>query len=245
MTLPERLRDKVKGGPGGAIRPRDAATLIILDTAADKTRILMGRRRRDLAFMAGKYVFPGGRLDADDPRAPVLDDLPGGLEQRLLARMRGRPSSRRARGLALTAIRETFEETGILIGRSGEADGGRLPAVWQDFLRHGIVPTLAPLRLVARAITPPGRPRRFDTRFFMTVADAIGRRLPLDSAPDGELEDICWLTFGEARDLDLPDITHVVLDEIEEALTRGIDYAGHPSIPFYHMRHGRFVRDMI
>lgn len=245
MTVPERLRTKEKRGPGRSPRPRDAATLILVDDTGATPKVLMGRRRGDLAFMAGKYVFPGGRVDADDALAPSGDNLPDGLERRLMARMRGRPSRRRARALAMTAIRETFEETGVLVGHPKDADYQYLSESWTAFLRNGIIPVLAPMRLVARAITPPGRPRRFDTRFFMAPSGAIGRALPVDAAPDGELEDIAWLAFDDARDLDLPRITHVVLDTIEAGFRDGVDYDRHPAIPFFHMRHGRFVREEV
>lgn len=245
MTVPDRLITEEKRGTGPTLKPRDAATLILVDHAGPAPRVLMGRRRPDLAFMPGKYVFPGGRVDPTDAKAPACDHLPEALEARLLVRMRGRPSRRRARALAMTAVRETFEETGLLVGTPGDASADGLPEIWADYLGQGIVPALSPLRLVARAITPPGRPRRFDTRFFTAPADAIGKRLPLDCAPDGELEDICWLTFDAARDLDLPRITHVVLDGIEADLAAGVNYDRHPAVPFYHMRHGRFVRDMV
>lgn len=245
MKPPERLRG-VETRPGGLrLRPRDAATLIILDTEGDEPRVLMGRRRSDLAFMAGKYVFPGGRVDPADARAPSVDDLPPPLCARLLTRMRNRASASRARALALAAIRETFEETGVLIGTEAEPPRPAPNAIWQAFVGHGVVPRLSGLRLIARAITPPGRPRRFDTRFFAAPAAAIARRLPLDEAPDGELEDIAWLTFDEAQALDLPSITHVVIDTLRADAADLARYGDHPPVPFHFMRHGRFVLDML
>lgn len=72
----------------------------------------------------------------------------------------------RARALALAAIRETFEEAGLLVGRRVAFVPRTRARGWAAFLAHGVVPALDALEYVARVITPPGNPRRFDTRFF-------------------------------------------------------------------------------
>ena len=106
--------------------------------------------------------------------------------------------------MALAAIRETYEETGILIGKAHRVDGPAKSPAWAPFLAQGIVPTLAPLRLVARAITPPGHNRRFDARFFAVFADAIAAEVDV---PDHELQSPAWLSFDEARAHNLAGIT--------------------------------------
>lgn len=96
-----------------AQRPRDAATLIIIRHDDMKPRVLLGQRHAGHAFMPSKFVFPGGRLDAADSRVKPLQDLHPQVLERLVLRMRGRPSPARARALAIAAVRETFEEVGL------------------------------------------------------------------------------------------------------------------------------------
>jgi 8-oxo-dGTP pyrophosphatase MutT (NUDIX family) len=141
-------------------------------------------------------------------------------------------SETRARALALAAIRETFEETGILVGESGN-DLPRTKTAWAKFFAHGIAPKLAQLDYIARAITPPNRPRRFDARFFMAEAGAIAREI--DAAHSDELLTPCWLTFAEARAIDIPAITRAVLKEVEARI--GDANAAARPVPFF-----RFVR---
>jgi 8-oxo-dGTP pyrophosphatase MutT (NUDIX family) len=192
----------------GVLRPKDAATLILVRRDEGEPRVLMGCRSSGMAFMANKYVFPGGRMDPGDQRIPVAHDL----RPEVLARTAIGITSSRARGLALAAIRETFEETGILLGERGAAPRTRSPA-WVRFFAHGVVPRLDALDMIARAVTPPNRTRRFDARFFMADASAIAHTL--DAAGHEELLKPSWLTFTEARDLDLPSITRRVLEEVE------------------------------
>jgi 8-oxo-dGTP pyrophosphatase MutT (NUDIX family) len=122
--------------------------------------------------MAGKFVFPGGRLEPGDKRMPAASELDSHAEARLMRKVQ-RPTRDRARGLALAAIRETFEETGLLLGKRSES----VPAVpegpWKAFADAGVLPDLAALHFIVRAITPPRRPRRFDARFFAVDASAI------------------------------------------------------------------------
>lgn len=194
----------------GVIRPRHAATLIVVRDDGPAPRVLMGRRNRGHAFMASKWVFPGGRVDRGDYAAPAASELAPAVAERLTREPRHAAPARLARALALAAVRETFEETGLLLARSAEARPGAGP--WRPFLAQGALPDLAPLAFVARAITPPYRPRRFDARFFMAPASAL---LSLERQPDcGELDEIAWVTFDETRDLDLPSITRMVLREI-------------------------------
>jgi len=213
------------------LRPKDAATLIIVRREKDGPRVLMGQRHSRMAFQPNKFVFPGGRLDPADQRI----NAGGDLRPLVLAKTAAGITEERARGLARAAIRETFEEAGILVGeRTAKPPRTRAPA-WSKFFAHGVVPRLDVLDLVARAVTPPGRTRRFDARFFMVESDAIAHAL--DAAENDELLSPAWLTFAEARALDLPMITRRVLDEVDARLGDGTD----PSrpVPFYRYRHGR------
>jgi 8-oxo-dGTP pyrophosphatase MutT (NUDIX family) len=196
-----------------AVRPRDAATLIVVRRDGPEPRVLMGRRSRGHDFMPGKWVFPGGRVDPADARAPAATEL----EPAVLAKLALTVPARRpalARALALAAVRETFEEVGLLLARSGPTRPGAGP--WRPFLAQGALPDLAALRFVARAITPPYRPKRFDARFFMADAEAL---VSLERSPDcGELDEIAWVDLPEALALDLPNITRFVLGDLAERL---------------------------
>jgi 8-oxo-dGTP pyrophosphatase MutT (NUDIX family) len=210
------------------LKPKDAATLILVRRGKEP-RVLMGKRHAGMVFQPNKYVFPGGRIDPGDQRIAIGGDL----KPHVLARAAHGISPARARGLALAAIRETFEEAGVLVGeRSDIFPRTRAPA-WQRFFAHGVMPKLDVLEIIARAVTPPNRTRRFDARFFMADASAIAHTL--DAAETDELLEPCWLTLEEARALDLPSITRRVLDEVEARLGDGPD-ASRP-IPFF-----RFVR---
>jgi len=212
------------------MRPRDAATLILVRGGRKAPQVLMGRRASGHVFMASKWVFPGGRIDrADFNAASATEPTAEGLK-RLSAEM----PTRRARALCLTAVRETWEETGLMLARP--APPASVAGIWRDFRRSGALPDLAALSYVARAITPPGRTRRFDARFFM--ADASALLHPEPTAGSGELDEIAWLPLDDARALDLPAITRFVMGEIAAR----IEHPGRP-LPFVRMVHGRHVVD--
>jgi len=217
--------------PGPALRPKDAATLIIVRRQPDGPRVLMGQRHGRLAFQPNKFVFPGGRLDPGDLRIAVGGDLlPHVLEKAGIG-----TGARRARGLALAAIRETFEEAGVLVGeRAAKIPRTRAPA-WAKFFAHGIVPRLDALEFIARAVTPPGRTRRFDARFFMVDGGAIAHEL--ESSANEELLTPTWLTLSDARALDLPSITRRILDEVEMRICDGPDVRR--PIPFFRYTRGK------
>lgn len=225
-----------------ALRPRDAATLIIVDRTAGAPRVLLGKRRMDMKFMPGKYVFPGGRVDRADRTAAATDELDPVEVSKLLLDMKGVPSPARARALALAAVRETFEEAGLVIGAPPGARPGSKVASWRRFYDTGFVPRLSPLTYFARAITPPGRPRRFDTRFFCTDASAIVHRT---DAPEEELSGLVWMTLEEARTLDLPPITRVVLEDLGDRLKDGELHNADMPVPYYHNRNGSFRRELL
>ncbi|MFQ5700075.1 MAG: NUDIX hydrolase [Myxococcota bacterium] len=206
------------------IRPRDAATLVLYRRAASgrasDTRVLMGQRHSGHVFMPDKFVFPGGRVDIADCRLRP----PRELREPVWARVAQGTTRARARALALAAIRETFEETGLRLGRPARATGADGPPFhsrarsWREFLHDGLVPSLEVLDFVARAVTPPGSPRRFDARFFMAEAVHAHGGEDATLAGSGELIDLQWLPLAHARALDLPEVTRLVLGEIERRL---------------------------
>lgn len=223
------------------LRPRDAATLIIVDRAGSELRLLMGKRRMDQVFLPGKYVFPGGRVDKADRSVESADELGPIDAARLLIEMRGTVSAGRARALALAAIRETYEEAGLLIGSRRDARQRIAAGIWQGFLEYGFLPKPGALSFFARAITPPGRPRRFDTRFFWVDVAAIAHKV---EARDEELSSLDWFTIEEIRTLDLPAITRVVIEDLWDRLQAGRTAADLP-VPFYHHRNGSFRRELL
>ena len=219
--LPE---NRIKGKR--AVRPRDAATLVVLRRDGPTPRVLMGRRHGGHSFMPDKWVFPGGRIDPSDFRAPVASELRPDVAERLY---RTAPP-RRARALALAAIRETFEETGLLLARPAEPRP--IAGPWRAFLAHHALPDLEGLDFVARAVTPPNVPKRFDARFFMADAE---RLISLERQADcGELDEIAWFELEAALALDLPTVTEFVLREIPLRLADP-----HRPFPYLRMRRGQ------
>jgi 8-oxo-dGTP pyrophosphatase MutT (NUDIX family) len=215
--------------PGPALRPKDAATLIIVRRDQDAIRVLMGQRHAKMAFQPNKFVFPGGRIDPCDMRITAG----GALRPDVAAKVEKGISKARARGLALAAVRETFEETGVLVGEKSESVPRTRAHAWQRYFAHGVVPRLDRFTLVARAITPPGRTRRFDARFFMVDASAIAGEV--DASHQEELLKPSWLTLAEARALDLMSITRRVLEEAEARVTGG----GDRPAPFFRFTRGQ------
>ncbi|MDO1559928.1 NUDIX hydrolase [Brevundimonas sp. 2R-24] len=193
------------------LRPKDAATLILVRRGKHPA-VLMGRRAAGHVFMASKWVFPGGRLDRSDFRCPHAGDP----DPASLALLSSEVPPHRARALMLAAVRETWEETGLLLAR--KAPPAVVAGPWRGFRALGALPHLQPLRYVARAITPPGRTRRFDARFFMADAGSL-----LDDAPTqgaGELDEIAWVPLDQTGELDLPAITRFVIGEVRERLSQ-------------------------
>ena len=223
-------------------RPRDSATLVLLDGSPASPRVLLGRRNERHVFMPGKFVFPGGRVDAADGRMDAVGALDCESERRLRARMT-RPSPARARAFALAAIRETSEETGYLLAATGDDTVTAPSPAWAPFTEAGLRPNLGALTFVARAITPPRRPRRFDTRFFVAQRRDVAAELPGIVGPDAEFVELKWLTFDQACSENLPTITKVVLGEIAARLRA--DFSPRLPVPFYFPRRSRMVREEI
>lgn len=219
-------------------RPKDAATLIILDRSGSEPKVLLGRRHQGHKFLPGKYVFPGGRVERADARMAVASELDPVVEGQLLRQMLN-PSRDRARAMALASIRETFEETGIMIGTRATAPVTTRNGLWADFVAAGVLPDLARLHFVARAITPPRRPKRFDTRFFVVDAATIVERRDGIVGPDSELVELVWVPLAEAPTLGLMTVTTVVLDELAARIAAGLPRD--MPVPFYRMMNQRFV----
>jgi 8-oxo-dGTP pyrophosphatase MutT (NUDIX family) len=186
-----------------AIRP--AATVVLTRSGPDGPEVLMGQRGAGAVFMPSKFVFPGGGVDPADHEAPRPGYLADPCARRLAVEVPA--DAPQADVIVAAALRELTEETGLAV-----------PA-----------PAAGALRFVFRAITPPGRTRRFDARFLLADADALPGDQDDLTAASGELSHLRWLPLPEARSLDLPFITEVVLAEV------GALFAGHdqPGVPFF------------
>lgn len=223
------------------VRPKDAATLILIDRSSPEPKVLLGKRHERHTFMPGKFVFPGGSVDPSDKHMPFARPLDKRAEARLMQRFH-KASPVRARALALAAIRETCEETGLLLGARAEAPN--IPTgAWDAFAQHKVLPDLAAIHFVGRAITPPGRPRRFDARFFTMDASAIAQRIDGVTGPDAELVELVWMPLRDAKHLDMPVVTSVMLEELDSQIADGL---GHDlPIPFYRMVGRSILREML
>lgn len=213
-----------------AVRPRIASTIVLLHGPRDNPRILMGQRAKRHDFMPSVYVFPGGRVDRSDSYMPHLGDLSPRTETILEAAF----SPRKARAVVLAALRETYEETGLMLGRTAATNRNLTDPSWQAYLDAGLLPDLAGIEVFGRAITPPYRHKRFDAWFFIKHLDGDTPPPAQDSA---ELLNVDWFTFDEIEELKTQRATEMMLD----ALKRYLAYkAPPPTIFFSHMKHGQF-----
>ena len=159
--------------------------------------------------MPDVYVFPGGTLEPDDRRVrPVT-----ALCQDRVAGLAASASATRATGLALAAVRETFEETGFALGQPGDPGEVQHPS-WRAFRAFGLAPALHALRYVGRAITPAQSPRRFHARFFAVAAS----HLTSAREGDGELADLRWVPANDPGNLAVIDVTKFMLGELLRCL---------------------------
>ncbi|MBI6630000.1 NUDIX hydrolase [Pontibaca salina] len=204
---------------------RNAATVIALRDRDSNPAILMGQRGAKAAFMPNKFVFPGGAVDQEDTEVPLATSLSELCRDRLGAQC----DTNLQHALAAAAIRELWEETGLVLGRPGTWQGD-VPPDWRSFAETGHVPTADGLQFVFRALTPPGRPRRFDARFFLVDAAHLSSDLDDFSHASDELSHLQWIELDRVRDFDLPFITEVVLAEVAARVT---DPAPPPSVPFF------------
>jgi 8-oxo-dGTP pyrophosphatase MutT (NUDIX family) len=164
---------------GAAPEPRDAATVLVVRDAPGGPEVFFVKRSAAMRFMGGAYVFPGGRLDADDADPAVDCDLDAGA---CAARLQD-PDAGRARALHVAALRECLEESGLLLAAGAvshtAADALRAALVPKErptlaalLRQHGVTLSCAALVPWSRWVTPPQETRRFDARFFLARAPA-------------------------------------------------------------------------
>lgn len=211
-------------------RPKDAASLLLVDRQEKTPRVLVGKRGKGHAFMPAMYVFPGGRRDPNDNRTALAQPLQDEVTEQLLRRTAAQFGESAARGLAVAAAREMMEEAHLSLTPADHTPN--------------LCPDVSHFRYLARAITPPGMPRRFDTRFFVCFTDEVGAN-PATVRDSDELQDLTWLPIDRHEGYPLPGITKVVLTDLQEALDADQSLPFHRKIPYYYYRNGRFVRELI
>ena len=182
------------------VHPRNAASLVIYRRRGGQVEILMGKRPSKASFIPDAFVFPGGRMDATDRLIPIDRPLPKITHTQM--HPHGAANRDKAAILATTALRETFEETGLMIGP--KTDGTDLP----------FLPDQADMFFLGRAITPPESPIRFHARFFITDGAATHGTL----RSNGELNELDWYPIDEALKLPIIDVTEFMLGETKRRL---------------------------
>jgi 8-oxo-dGTP pyrophosphatase MutT (NUDIX family) len=186
------------------IRPRDAASIIVWRNGPTGVEVLMGRRSRRAAFVPDFFVFPGGRLDdADFSIAPASPLNPAFVES-----MGVRGDAKKAAALAVAAVRETFEETGLMIADRANATGA---AAWPEWSALGLAPALGQLRYFGRATTSPRSPIRFNARFFIAHAEHTRGEL----GGSGELSELMFYPVAIVMEgMPILDVTEFMLNEL-------------------------------
>lgn len=191
-----------------APRPKLASTIVLVRENGGEVEILMGKRSAKHDFMPSVYVFPGGRVDPSDSYAPAHDHPNARTTTILEAAM----SPARARACVLAAVRETFEETSLILGERGETRTAINDASWQAFHAAGYLPTLTDIEVFGRAITPPHRNKRFDTWFFVAHLGPEAANRPFKNS--AELVDTNWFTMDQIKGLEMHRATQMMLEQL-------------------------------
>lgn len=206
MHLTDKER-KRRADMGRAPRPKTAATIVLTLGDPKHPKILMGQRSARHDFMPSVYVFPGGRVDRVDSFAPYAGDLSARTERVLEAAV----NPRRARAIVLSCIRETYEETGFMLGAKPETSTRHRNInhpTYDAFRQAGLLPDISHVEVFGRAITPPHRHKRFDAWFFHRH---LGDVAPPDVNDSHELQNVGWFDFDEIEDLELQRATIMMI----------------------------------
>jgi len=222
--------------------PRDAATLMLIDRSGAQPKVLLGRRHAGHKFMPGKFVFPGGRIEPLDRQMSAVSELHPDTQKKLNERV-AMPSAEYARAFALAAVREVAEETGLMLGVKRDEAPATPGEIWAEFAKAKVHPDLGQIHFIARAVTPPRRPKRFDTRFLTADASAVAHKIEGVVGPDSELIELVWVPIEEATHLDMPTITGIVLEELLARVEAGM--AHDLPVPFYFMIEQQFYRELL
>ena len=190
-------------------KPRNAASLVLLKEDNEDIKVLLGKRSSKAKFMPGAWVFPGGVIDKKD----FKQNITSSLDSKIIKKLAVANNFNLANALAVTAIRETAEETGLLLGKFNKNVPNKNLDLQNgiDLLSsHNLVPDLSKISYLGRAITPTFSPIRFHARFF--VADA--RYLKGKIKTTDELVEIDWISVQQARELPMADVTEFMIQEL-------------------------------
>jgi 8-oxo-dGTP pyrophosphatase MutT (NUDIX family) len=210
--LPEKFAESIQDPPSTPATPRAAATIVLLRDAEPGMEVLLMRRNRSAGFVPGAYVFPGGRVDATDATPEVIGLLDGLTPESAVLRLEMEGAAPPAIAYYMAALREAFEETGILVGLRADgsapptsAEDATVDAIRDDVMENRISFAEAIARMQCRIpgdaveylahwITPEPEPRRYDTRFFAAKVRS-GAKAIVDPR---EMTDALWLTPDDA-----------------------------------------------
>src|SRR5262245_64707959 len=173
---------------------------------------------------------------------PTVSELHPDTERKLLERV-AKPAGNFARAFALAAVRETAEETGLLLGVKRDRAPTVPGEIWAEFAKANVHPDLCQIHFIARAITPPRRPRRFDTRFLTADASAIAHTIDGVVGPDSELVELTWVPIEGGGHLDMPTIRGIVLQELLAVVEAGLGYD--LPLTFYFRIKQQFLRELL
>ena len=192
------------------VKPRNAASLVLLKNTAKSTKVLLGKRSDKTRFMPGAWVFPGGVLDKNDFKTHKYTQL----KQKIVSRLAVSNNINTANALALAAVRETAEETGLFLGQY------RKNIIYKNNMEHdngiktmqnnNLVPDLTKLSYLGRAITPTFSPIRFHARFFLSDAKYLKGKIRTTK----ELVEIDWIPLKKALKLPMADVTEFMIEEL-------------------------------
>ena len=194
-----------------APKPRVASTLVLTCGSGKNLKILMGQRSKKHDFMPSVYVFPGGRVDRADSFAKYAGDLSPRTERILEAAY----NPRRARAVALACVRETYEETGLMLGQASDMHRNLTHASYDAFREAGQLPDLAGIEVFGRAVTPPHRHKRFDAWFFVKH---MGEEISTQIADSSELLNVGWFTFDQIEKQETQRATDMMLQVLKRCL---------------------------
>lgn len=210
-----------------SLEVKNAATIILVRGSNENSKVLMGQRGKGASFMPNKFVFPGGSVDKEDSEI-ISDDA---INREMFQNLKMKSESGIESAIVAAGIRELWEETGLILGSFSKKILTTQHKSWEKFFRAGYQPNAKNMDLIFRAITPPGRTRRFDARFFLVNAENIHGDLDDFSNASGELSHLQWIGLTAAESLDLPIITQIVLKEVQ-SIMNGSSPKGYPF--YYH-----------